>query len=294
MKVFVTGGSGFVGREIIRQLIAANHSVRALTRQADAFNDLSGVEIVVGDTTLPETLLNQLSGCDAVINLVGIIREFPAKGITFKKLHVESTDHVMQASVAQGINRFLQMSANGSRKAAITSYHQTKWQAEELLRQSKLEWTVFRPSLIFGTEDKFVTMLAQLIKTLPIIPVMGDGQYQLQPVCVIDIAKGFVAALDNQKTIGRTYHCCGAQAFSYNQMLDLIAQALGQVAGTRKIHLPLWLMRPLVAVLQTIPAFPITSEQLLMLLEGNICNDGSWQKDLGLELHNFTGNICTR
>ncbi len=293
MKVFITGGSGFVGREIIQQLVTKKHSVRALVRKPDALKDFVDIETIVGDTTQSETLRDQLTGCDAVIHLVGIIREFPGRGITFNQLHVESTNNILRATEEQGIKRYLQMSANGTRENAVTSYHKTKWEAEQLVRQSKLDWTIFRPSLIFGPEDQFVNMLAQLIKTLPIVPVMGDGQYQLQPVSVIDVAAGFVTALDKLEAIGKTYQCCGPQAFSFDQGLDLIAQALGQVAGTRKLHQPLWLMKPVVALLQSIPLFPMTSDQLQMLLEGNICNDDSWKNDFALELHEFSSSIRT-
>ena len=291
MKVFITGGSGFVGRAIIHQLLISGHSVRALIRQPAALVHFSNVETVVGDTTQPETLENQLSGCHAVIHLVGIIREFPGRGVTFKKLHIESTENMVHAAEEQGVKRYVQMSANGTREKAVTSYHQTKWLAEEKVRQTNLDWTIFRPSLIYGPGDQFVNMLAQLIKNLPLVPVMGDGQYQLQPVSVVDVATGFVTALGQPETFGKTYQCCGPQTFSYDQVLDLIAQALGQVAGTRKIHQPLWLMKPIVALLQAIPRFPITSDQLQMLLEGNICTDKSWQNDFSLELHEFSSSI---
>ena len=291
MKVFITGGSGFVGREIIHQLLAKHHEVRALVREADALGDFGDIEAVVGDITRSETLQGQLSGCDAVIHLVGIIREFPGRGITFKKLHPESTKNILDAAAKQGVKRYVQMSANGTREDGVTSYHQTKWEAEQLVRQSKLDWTIFRPSLIYGSDDQFVNMLAQLIKVLPVVPVMGDGQYQLQPVNVIDVATGFVRALGKADTVGKIYQCCGAQSFSYDQLLDLIAQALGQVAGVKKIHQPFWLMKPIVAVLQNVPLFPMTSDQLQMLLEGNICIDTSWQEDLCLELHDFSSSI---
>ena len=293
MKVFITGGSGFVGRAIIHQLLISGHSVRALIRQPAALFHFSNVETVVGNTTQPETLENQLSGCHAVIHLVGIIREFPGRGVTFNQLHIESTNNILRAASEQGVKRYLQMSANGSREEGMTNYHRTKWEAEESVRQSNLAWTIFRPSLIFGQHDQFVNMLAQLIKRLPLVPVMGDGQYQLQPVSVFDIAKSFTAALNKPETIGKTYSCCGPQTFSYDQILDLIALALGKSAGVRKIHQPLRLMRPLVAALQRIPQFPITSDQLQMLLEGNICPDKSWQNDFSLDLHEFYSSIKT-
>ncbi len=293
MKVFITGGSGFVGNAIIAQLLNSGHSVRALTRRTGALSDFSDVEAIIGNTTQPETLQDHLSGCDAVIHLVGIIREVPGQGVTFKKLHIESTANILRAAEKQNVKRYLHMSANGSRENAVTDYHRTKWAAEELVRKSNLNWTIFRPSLIFGPGDQFVNMLVKLVRNLPLVPVMGDGHYRLQPVSVFDIAKSFVAALDNPETLGKTYSCCGPQSFSYNQILDLIAQAIGQVAGVRKIHQPLWLMKPLVSLLQNIPLFPITSDQLQMLLEGNVCADERWQNDFRLELHEFSSSIQT-
>ena len=293
MKVFITGGSGFVGREIIQQLLAAGHSVRALVRREGALANPGDIEEIIGDTTQLDSWREQLAGCDAVIHLVGIIREFPGKGVTFNKLHVESTANVLYAAAEQGVKRYLQMSANGTRKNAVTQYHQTKWEAEERVRKSDLEWTIFRPSLIYGPNDQFINMLAQLVKVLPVVPVMGDGKYQLQPVNVIDIAKGFVTALEKDGTVEKTYQCCGPRACSYDQLLDIIAQALGQVAGARKIHQPLWLMKPIVAALQSIPLFPMTSDQLQMLLEGNLCTDTCWQDEFSLELHNLSSSIKT-
>ena len=291
MKVFITGGSGFVGQEIIHHLFQAGYSVRALVRTKGALDHFSGIEEIVGDTTQTESLRDQLCGCDAVIHLVGIIREFPKKGVTFENLHVKSTANVLQAATDQGVKRYLQMSANGTREHAVSKYHQTKWEAEEMVRRSSLDWTIFRPSLIYGPQDQFINMLAQLIKLLPIVPVMGDGKYRLQPVNVTDVAKGFVTALDQEKTVGKTYQCCGPQAFSYDQLLDIIAQTLGLVSGARKIHQPLWLMKPIIATLQSIPQFPMTRDQLQMLLEGNTCSDSCWQEDFGLQLHDFSSSI---
>lgn len=290
MNVFITGGSGFVGREIITRLMAENHSVRALVRQAERLADFSGIETVVGDTTKPDTLEGKLTGCDAVIHLVGIIREFPGRGVTFDKLHTQSTANMLKAAQEQGVKRYIQMSANGTRKQAETGYHRTKWAAEEQVLQSGLDWTILRPSLIFGPNDMFVNMLARLVKMLPLVPVMGDGQYHLQPVHVDDVAKSFVAALDNPETLHRTYSCCGPQAYSYNEILDLIGKALG-LTRVRKIHQPLGLMKPMVSILQALPFFPMTSDQLQMLLEGNVCPDNSWSKAFDLELKDFAEGI---
>jgi len=290
MKVFVTGGTGFLGRAIIAQLSAEKHKVRALIHRTNPFENSSNIETVVGNTTKSETLEGLLSGYDAVIHLVGIIREFPRRGITFDKLHTQSTANILRAAETQGVQRYIQMSANGTRENAVTEYHRTKWAAEQLVRQSKLDWTILQPSLVFGPQDMFVNMLAQLIKALPVVPVMGHGQYQLQPVHIEDVARSFVMALDKSETVGKTYPCCGPQAYSYDEILDLIGSALG-LSRVRKLHQPLCLMKPIVGFLQSIPLFPMTHDQLQMLLEGNTCQDNSWSTDFGLALKNFKEGI---
>jgi len=291
MKVFITGGSGFVGREVIRQLIEQGHQVRALTHRNDHPLD-DEVETIRGDTTVAESLSGALSDCAAVIHLVGIIREFPSKGITFAKLHVESTRNMLRAAAEQRVHRFLHMSANGVRAAAVTDYHKTKWAAEDAVRSSNLDWTIFRPSLIYGAQDQFVNMLARLIRALPLVPVIGDGCYRLQPVSVTDVATGFVKALKIADSIGQCYHCGGPESFSYDEILDQIGQALGKTP-VRKLHHPLVLMKPVIAVLQSFPWFPMTSDQLQMLLEENVCDPEPWRTALDLELKDFSREIAT-
>lgn len=289
MKVFLTGGSGFVGQEILRQLTDAGHRVSLLCHRHHP-ESRTNVECVVGDSKKPESLKGVLKGCDAVIHLIGIIREFPKRDITFARLHTETTDNLLRAAQEQGVSRFLHMSANGTRADAITGYHQSKWAAEQLVRQSDLDWTIFRPSLIYGPQDQFINVLAELVRKLPVVPVLGDGKYRLQPVSVRDVARGFVTALNCPESIGQTYHCGGPQAYSYNELLDLIGRALGR-KSVCKLHHPLWMMKPIVAKLQAIPQFPMTSDQLQMLLEENICDPSDWIKTFHLELQNLPEGI---
>lgn len=290
MKVFVSGGTGFVGSEVVRQLLAAGHTVRCLVRPGSEQKAAAGVERHPGDVLAPESLEGALDGCDAVVHLVGIIREFPGKGVTFKRLHSEATQHMVEAAEAQGVVRYLQMSANGTRADAVCLYHQTKWRAEEAVRQSNLDWTIFRPSLIFGPGDAFVNLIAGMMRRLPLMPVIGDGRYRMSPVAVEDVAAGFVRALERPETVGQTYHCCGPQAFSYDELLDRIGRALGK-DKVRKLHQPLGLMKPIIALFESIPQFPITRSQLIMLLEGNVCDPGPWSEAFGITPVPFTEGI---
>ncbi len=293
MKVFVTGGTGFVGTEIIRQLTQAGHIARCLVRQGseDKLAVREGVEVRIGDAMDPESLKGSLEGCDAVIHLVGIIREVPAREITFEKVHFEGALHMVEAAQAQGVGQFLHMSANGTRKDAASPYHQTKWRGEEAVRASPLQWTIFRPSLIFGPGDEFVTMLSNLIRRLPIVPVIGDGRYRMSPVAVEDVAAGFVRALTVSQAANRTFFCCGPESYSYNEVLDTIGRALGK-GRVLKIHQPVFTVKPAVRLLGNFSWFPITSAQLTMLLEGNVCDPSEWSETFDIKPRPFPQGIA--
>jgi NADH dehydrogenase len=280
MNIFITGASGFVGRHITSQLLASGHSVTALVRNPESIPD-PAIKKIIGDITRTESLLG-LENCDALIHLVGIIREQPTKGISFARLHIEGTRNMIAAAEQHGIKRFLHMSANGLDGDIQTSYFTSKRAAEELVRSSNLDWTIFRPSLIFGKDDEFTSLLTRLLALLPVFPVFGSGTYRLQPVHVEDIAAAFVAALQRHETISHCYCCCGPEVLSYNELLDRIATIQGQRHPSRKLHLPLPLIKPLIAIAQHLPFSPVTSDQLKMLTAGNCCPDMLWAKTFAL------------
>jgi len=287
MKIFIAGGTGFVGESLVKELQSRGHSVRLLVHRRSAQG--SGAEQVAGDITRLESFEESVIGCDAVINLVGIIREFPPRGITFERLHVQATANLLKAAAGNGIRRYLQMSALGSRPAAVSGYHQTKWRAEELVRGSGLEWTIFCPSLIFGPHDAFINMLAAQLRLAPIMPVIGSGSYRLQPIHADDVARCFALALEMPATIGQAYELCGADRLSYEALLDMIAAALGR-SHPFKPHLPLGVMKLIIPYLQKIPQFPITMDQLQMLLEENI-GGSEWQRVFGFEPRGLQAGI---
>ena len=292
MKVFLTGGTGFVGSELLRQLLAAGHVVRALVRVGSQGKLMAAenVELHLGDVTDAASLVGALEGCDAVIHLVGIIREFPGRGVTFRKIHVEGTENMLEACKEQSVSRYLHMSSNGTRERSNTAYHRTKWQAEELIRDSDLDWTIFRPSIIFGQGSEFVGMLAELIRKIPVVPVIGDGRYRMQPVALEQVAVSFVKALEMSETISKAYHLGGGESYSYDEILDLTARALGK-EKVAKLHQPLFMIKPMIRMMQGCERFPISSDQLKMLTEGNVCDPGEWADVFDLKPTSYAEGI---
>lgn len=289
MKIFIAGGTGFVGGHLKRELLERGHEVRMLVHKRSP-ETASAVEQVEGDVTRLESFVQAVNGCDAVINLVGIIREFPSRGVTFESLHVQATANMLAAALKSGVNRYLQMSALGARPNAVSKYHKTKFRAEELVRTSSLSWTIMRPSLIFGPKDAFVNMLARQMRLAPVMPVIGNGRYRLQPIHADDVARCFARALEMPETSGQCYELCGNNRMSYVELLDAVAAALGKSAPF-KPQAPLGLMKLVIPVMQHLPQFPITMDQLQMLIEENIC-DGRWKEAFQVEPIDFKAGIA--
>jgi NADH dehydrogenase len=288
MKIFIAGGTGFVGGHLRRELLGRGHALRLLVHKRGVVEE-SGVELVEGDATSQGKLVQFMNGCDAAINLVGIIREFPSRGVTFEHLHVQATASLLAAATQAGIRRFLQMSALGTRPNALSDYHRTKFRAEVLVHKSALDWTIMRPSLIYGPKDAFINMLAGQLRLVPLMPVVGDGHYRLQPIHGDDVARCFAMALEMPETIGQTYELCGNDRLSFDDLLDSVAAAMGKTAPL-KSHVPLGLMKLAVPFLQHVPQFPLTMDQLRMLVEENIC-DGGWKETFGFEPRGFMAGI---
>jgi NADH dehydrogenase len=288
MRIFIAGGTGFVGTYLVEALRESGHQLRLLVhrRGSGVARDIDQVE---GDVTRLESFEQALIGCDAVINLVGIIREFPSRGITFERLHVQATANMLAATSQAGIRRFLQMSALGTRPDAVSRYHETKFRAEELVRSSGLDSTILRPSLIYGPGDAFINMLAGQLRLAPIMPVIGSGTYRLQPIHAGDVARCFALALELPETIGGCYGVCGNNRLSYVELLDAVAHAMGKPEPL-KLRVPLGLMKVIIPVMQRIPQFPITMDQLQMLIEENIC-DGYWKQVFRFEPRDFQKGI---
>jgi len=209
-----------------------------------------------------------MKGCHTVIHLIGIIREFPERDITFERLHVEATARIVQAAKKAGVKRLLYMSALGTRSHARTKYHQTKYKAEEIVRKSGLNYTIFRPSVIYGPGDHFISPLVNFIKISPFVPIIGNGQYKWQPVHISTVTLGFELALHLSSSFNQTFEVGGPEVLTYNQIVDNIARHLGK--RRLKVYIPLKLTKIVTRRAQCFPLYPLTEEMVMMLLEDNI------------------------
>jgi NADH dehydrogenase len=269
LKVFVTGATGFVGSYVVKELLKQGLEPVLFSRQLSTRHNyepkqLSAPSFIAGDILDSVSLGKGMSGCDAVIHLVGIIRETGRN--TFMNVHYKGTQHVVDAALSAGIQRFIHMSAEGTKPHALSQYHKTKFMAEEYLKSSGLNYTILRPSMLFGHGDKSFSILADLVRKAPVIPVVGDGNYKWQPVSVRNVAELFVLSLRNEKANNKMYEIRGAQIFTYNEVLDIIMDIIGVKRPT--VHIPVQLAKPIISVLEKIlPSPPLTSDQLIMLLD---------------------------
>ena len=278
MKVAVFGGTGFVGGYLVDALLAAGHEPVLLVRAGSEskVKRRDDVRIVPGDIATPSAIDTALEGADAVIYNIGILREYPRKGISFERLQYRGAVRVIEAARRAGVSRLILMSANGVRVPG-TPYQETKFRAEEFARHSGMDVTVFRPSVIFGDPRGTYEFATQLHREMVATPLPGigfhngwsadRGQIHMSPVHVEDVARAFVEALDDPETIGKTYTLGGPESLSWSEMLKRVAAATGRRKSI--LPMPIGVMRIGASALDWLPFFPVTRDQLTMLAQGN-------------------------
>ena len=297
MKVLITGGTGFVGTHLVNRLLQGGHQVAVLARtRAKTRNRFNRpVEAVSGDVLDRESLAAAAAGRDALIHLVGIIHERGPQ--TFDRMHREAAENAVAAAEHAGVKRYLHMSAMGSADGAPSEYARTKAAGEKAVRASRLDWTIFRPSIIFGPGDGFVNLLAPLVRNNPgFIPVIGPGTTRLQPVSVFDVARVFAAALEKPEASGRTYEVGGPEALSLNEMYREIAVAVGK-PGKPLLHFPIWYGRLLASGFEALArrgvleSPPLTRDQLRSLSVDNTADVSQTVADFPGEWRRFGPGI---
>jgi NADH dehydrogenase len=268
MKVLVTGGTGFVGPKVVHALRAQGREVRALVRRPERATQLAawGTELVRGDVTDPPSLRAAVDGCTHVVHLVAIIKGSPAD---FERVMTQGTKDLVAAAKAAGIERFVLMSALGTSAATkdTVPYFASKWAMEQETLQSGLEYTIFRPSFVFGQDGGVLPTFIKQVRYSPVVTVIGSGLQRLQPIWVENVAQYFSRGVDDPQAANRTFEIGGPDIVTWNELYLTIAKVLGK--RRKLVHIPTSLARAAAQLTQRIPGAPLTTDQIAMIEAGD-------------------------
>jgi uncharacterized protein YbjT (DUF2867 family) len=284
VKVLVTGGTGFVGGHVVHELRARERPVRLLVRdpRTGARAAGQGAELVEGDMTDATSLRRAVEGCQAVVHLVAIRRGRPEQ---FERLMVQGTRDLLQAAREAGVQRFVYVSAAGTSEqtAAAVPYFHAKWEAEQAVIGSGLEYVIFRPSFVFGADGGALATFLRQVRYAPVTPVIGAGRNRIQPVWVDDVAQYVAAALDLPEAANRIFELGGPDVVTWNELYERIARTLGK--RRRRLNIPTSVMRLGAGLTERLPAAPITRDEIAMIEAGdNVATDTAAVDTFGIPL----------
>lgn len=309
-RVFVTGGSGFVGRHVVRELISRGWHPVCLVRSGERLRAAIEGAAPAQFTVVPGTLFDRdavrraAEGAAAAIHLVGIILERRGLGRrqSFYRVHVEGTQAVVEAAKAAGIPRICHMSALGARPESVSKYHRTKFEAEQVIRGSGLAWTIFRPSVIHGPDGEFMELMKSFVCGVvpPVIPYFGRGENKLQPVYVRDVASCFVGALAKEETAGRVFELGGPRAYSWKELYETCRRLIpGGASWKPKAGVPVAIAKligktgdVLDLVLGTRLGIPFNLAQVQMSQEDSVCDRRPAEETFGIGFRDFEQELA--
>ncbi len=267
MKILVTGGTGFVGSRIVHALRAEGRDVRALVRRPERAAHLAslGVELASGDVTDPASLAAAADGCTHVVHLVAILKGKPHD---FERVMTRGTQNVIAAAKGAGSERFVLMSALGTTVTTkdVVPYFGAKFAMEQDTIMSGLEYTIFRPSFVFGRGGALATFVKQ-VKYSPIVTVIGSGKQRVQPIWIDDVAEHFARALDTPAAANKTFEIGGPDIVTWDELYRTIAKVLGKRRALA--HIPASLARSGARATQWIPKAPLSADQVAMIEAGD-------------------------
>jgi nucleoside-diphosphate-sugar epimerase len=273
MRVLVTGGTGVVGKPAVDRLLGRGHTVRLLSRHAERDakqwpERVEAFEATVGD---PEGIRGAAEGCGAVLHVAGIVAEEPPE-VTFQRVNVDGTRHLVEEAQRAGVKRFVYVSSLGANRGE-SDYHRSKLAGEEVTRGFAGEWLILRPGNVYGPGDEVVSLLLKMVRALPAVPVIGDGDQPFQPVWADDAGQALALAVERGEP-GKVYPLAGPEQTSMTQLLDM----LGEVTGKRPPRIP---VPNVIASLGTqvmdtvgLDLLPVHRDQIIMLEEGNVIPPG--------------------
>ena len=285
--LLIIGGTGFVGGYILEALDGKmpRNQIRVMSRDRTSLAKLKaqGYDVAVGNVTSPDDLRHAMQGVAKVIHLTAIIRQARGKGQTFDAVMGEGAENMARAAKEAGVTRILFMSALGATDIP-TGYFRNKIRGEQAVISSGIPYVIFRPSFLIGPGGEFASLLKQLTM-LPIVPVLGPGDYPVQPIYVRDMARYYVQALDDDRYTDQTFEVGGPETFEFNEMLRQTLEARGKKGWL--FHAPLLLVRPVVPLIEAVMPKLLTMDQVEMLVGGSSTQDNRITSLGGFELTPF-------
>ena len=263
MKVLVAGGTGFIGSYLCRALAAAGHEVTALSRSPESTPE--GVDGAVGDVTAYDSVAPAVDGQDAVVNLVALSPLFEPKGGNemHDRIHRGGTENLVRAAEEGGVDRFVQLSALGADPNGDTAYIRSKGNAEEIVRAGGFDWTIVRPSVVFGDGGEFVSFTKRLkgmfAPGIPMYPLPGGGRTRFQPIHVEDLVPMLVTMVEEDEHANETYEIGGPEMLTLREVTNLVYEA--ERKEITIVSLPMPLAKVGLTVLGAIPGFPMGPDQ---------------------------------
>lgn len=287
--VCILGGSGFVGTHLCAGLARAGHRATVLTRRPERASHLRvvpSVRIARCDVHDQEQLTAALRGHDVAVNLVGILNEPGRSGAGFRQAHTELARKTVEACRQNGIDRLLHMSGLGADASHGASYYlQSKGEAERVVRDEAapdLRWTLFQPSVIFGSGDSFINRFAGLLRWVPLALPLARPEAKLSPVWVEDVVAAMLLSLDDEETAGESYQLCGPDVFTLRELVSFVRDELGLHKAI--IGLPDFLSRIQAGVMDFVPGKPFSTDNYRSLGVDSVCSSNGFLR-LGIKAH---------
>ncbi len=284
-RVLVTGASGFIGRHVCRALAERGVIVRCFARPHSNLADLplDSFEVAHGDISDAISISNALPGVDAVVHLVGIIRE--NGGQRFVSVHAEGTRNVIASMAERKVERLVYVSALGPRSGDTSAYARSKMGAEEIIMRSSTQWTIFRPSLVHGHDGGLVRQFVEMLRAPWPVPLIGDGRQKLQPVYVEDLARLVVGAALDGTGVNESFDVGGPDVMTFEEFVQALSEALLDGKRHTMAHVPVGMARVAAQVLETVlDSPPVTRDQIAMIQETLTCDPLPVAERFGLVL----------
>lgn len=283
--VTLFGGSGFIGRHVVRELAKFGCQIRVAGRDPETAlplkpnGDVGQIVPVACNIRSEHSVAAALDGADAVLNLVGILYESGTQ--TFEEVHKKGAERIARLAAAQGIDRYVHMSALGIRADHSARYAKSKAAGEAATRAHMPTAMIVRPSVVFGPQDQFFNRFASLMRIAPLLPLVGGGDQKFQPVFVGDVAKAIVKGLTEEGHEARTFDLVGPTVYTFQELMALTMTMTDRHVGL--VPLPFKLAKLQAAVMELLPVPPLTRDQVELLKYDNVANgDLPTQADLGI------------